>query len=229
VLWGDKYDWIYVQRLQNMLQRHLDPNIILNVFCESQRPVPPGFVKHTLQEWPGVSGPRQAWWYKMQMFEPGRLHERVFYFDLDMVICRDISWMKTLDPKLFWTMRDFKYLWKPQWHGINSSVMVWNPGQFNWIWKKFQKHGIHEAMKRYQGDQDYLTAVLPPQDIGIMDQDLIKSWRWQIKDGGMDPRTRRHHVPGSGTKLDAKTCVMVFHGSPKPHEVDDPVIAQHWQ
>lgn len=228
VIWGDKYDWIYVERLRNMLQRHLDANIIMNVFCEARRTVPPGYVKHTLQEWPGVSGHRQAWWYKIQMFEPGRLHDQVFYFDLDTVICRDISWMKTLDRKLFWTMRDFKYLWKPQWQGINSSVMIWQAKDFHWIWKRFQQQGIQDVMRRFHGDQDFLTAVLPQDQIGMMDQDLIKSWRWQIKDGGMDIHTRRHHRPGTGACIDPQTCVVIFHGSPKPHEVQDTVIQQHW-
>jgi hypothetical protein len=28
--------------------------------------------------------------------------------------------------------------------------------------------------------------------------------------------------------LSPQTRVMVFHGNPKPHQVHDPVIAQHW-
>jgi hypothetical protein len=70
--------------------------------------------------------------------------------------------------------------------------------------------------------------VLSDRDRRFIDPEVIKSWRWQCKDGGMDMRTRQYRSPNAGTVVDPKTAVMIFHGKPKPHEVADPVISQYW-
>jgi hypothetical protein len=84
-------------------------------------------------------------------------------------------------------------------------------------------------IKRYHGDQDYLNTVIPQKYRKFLDPDLVKSWRWQVKDGGMDMRTRLYARPNAGTVLDLTTAVMIFHGSPKPHELDDPLIRDLWK
>jgi hypothetical protein len=73
VIHGTKYDWCYVERLFNMVTRHSTRPIRFHVFTESDRSVPDYMVKHVLHDWPGIAGPKKSWWYKMQMFEPGRV------------------------------------------------------------------------------------------------------------------------------------------------------------
>ena len=70
VIHGSGYDWIYVDRLYSMLSRHISRGIRLHVYTEPGRPVPPHMIRHDLQEWAGVSGRKQSWWYKMQLFNP---------------------------------------------------------------------------------------------------------------------------------------------------------------
>jgi hypothetical protein len=48
-------------------------------------------------------------------------------------------------------------------------------------------------------------------------------------DGGMNFKNRTYHRPGRGTILAPSNSVLVFHGDPKPHEVTDTVIKQHWR
>lgn len=229
VIHGSLYSWDYVEKLYNMVHRHLTVKPRFHVFTEHDRPVPGTMIKHILTDWPGIAGRKKAWWYKMQMFDSQRIQGQVLYFDLDTVIVRNIDWLVGLERRYFWTLRDYRHLWRPAWKGINSSVMLWDSVRYNWIWQDFQGKNIHATTRLYHGDQDYISAVLPDRDLRYIDPSLVKSWRWQIKDGGMDMKTRMYARPDAGSVLDPYTHVMIFHGSPKPHEVQDPVIQQHWQ
>ncbi len=85
VIHGSGYDWIYVDRLYSMLSRHISRGIRLHVYTEPGRPVPPHMIRHNLQEWPGVSGRKQSWWYKMQLFNPAH-HQGQLLYMLDLLI-----------------------------------------------------------------------------------------------------------------------------------------------
>jgi hypothetical protein len=228
VLHGDYYDWRYVERLRSMLRRHADPNITLHVFTEPTRTVPSDYCRHDLRPWDQVHGPRQAWWYKMQMFDPRHGLGRVIYLDLDVVLVGDCSWLAGLDSAYFWAPRDFRYLWRPSCQQINSSVMVWDNAAFPEIWRGFAAQDIAYVMRRFKGDQDYIYSSLPQDRLRFIDPGLVKSWRWEIHDGGIDPVTRRPWRPGSGGLLSPDARILVFHGHPKPHEIADSVIIQHW-
>lgn len=224
---GTGYTWQYVDRLYNMLSRNLSLPVNLHVYTEADRTVPVPYIKHPLHDW-GIHGPKKAWWYKMQLFNIQHHNGPLLYFDLDTVITKNIDWIWQLPLNKFWTIRDFKYIWRPTAHTINSSVMWWDTGAFSRIWNTFQLENLAMIMRKYQGDQDYLTAVLEPQRLRFFPANNIKSWRWQCLDGGFDFKTRKWKTPGSGTVIEDATSVLVFHGNPKPHETQDPVIVQHW-
>jgi len=52
VIHGTGYDWIYVERLYNMLNRHLSGGCRMHVYTEHDRSVPPHMIKHCLEDWP---------------------------------------------------------------------------------------------------------------------------------------------------------------------------------
>ena len=111
---------------------------------------------------------------------------------------------------------------------MNSSVMLWDTTRFEWIWKQFQQNDVKTQARLFHGDQDFLNSVLTEKDLKFIDESLIKSWRWQIKDGGMDMKTRVYRRPDAGSVLLPGTKILIFHGNPKPHDVHDPVIYQNW-
>ena len=45
----------------------------------------------------------------------------------------------------------------------------------------------------------------------------------------MDFRYRKPINPGSESAVKADTSVIIFHGTPKPHEVQDKLIFEHWR
>jgi hypothetical protein len=227
VIHGDAYSWTYVERLYNMLSRHITPGIRLHVYTEADRPVPAPMIKHALTDW-SISGPRRAWWYKMQLFNPEHHAGPLLYFDLDTVIVGNIDWIWQQPLQYFWTVRDFKYLWRPTNTGINSSVMWWDTSKYQQVWSDFAGQNLQQVMRQYHGDQDYITRAVE-NNRHFLDTDRIASWRWQCMGGGYDFRRRKHHNPESVTKINANTSVLIFHGNPKPHQITDQLICEHWK
>jgi hypothetical protein len=229
VIHGTLYSWDYVERLYTMVTQNLTGPVQFHVFTEESRPVPPHMIKHVLQEWDGISGKKKAWWYKMQLFNPKNFSGQLLYFDLDTVITRSLDWITTSNRKLFWTIRDFRYLWRPTWQGMNSSVMYWDTERFAHVWQDFSSRNLQQLTRQYYGDQDYLDSVIDQNQRSFFDDRLVKSWRWQVKDGGMDMKSRVYLRPAAGSILDPITSIVIFHGTPKPHEVYDPFIDKYWR
>ena len=225
---GSAYDWCYVQNLHRMLRQHWHNDVTLHVFTEAHRRVPEPFVRHDLQDWPGASGPRRAWWNKLQIFDPRHWTGRVLYLDLDVVILGDLNWLRDLEAASFWAIRDYRRLWRPAWRGINSSMMLWDARSFGWIWDTVRGSNIDDIMRDDPGDQDWLTKILPQTQVSFFPEHRIRSWRWECLDGGMDMRTRQYKQPGAGAVIPDGTDVVVFHGRPKPHQIPMPWVQQHW-
>jgi hypothetical protein len=228
VIHGDAYAWTYVERLYNMLSRHITPGIRLHVYTETDRPVPAPMIKHALTDW-GINGPKQSWWYKMQLFNSQHHAGSLLYFDLDVVIVKNIDWIWHNPAKFFWSINDFKHLWRPHHRGINSSIMWWDTRVFDYVWRNFKLTNLNNLIKQHKGDQDYLNVAINNNQLRFLDAENIKSWRWQCQDGGYDFKKRLFLQPGAGTQLTNNTSVLVFHGRPKPDQILDPVIVQHWR
>lgn len=225
VIHGDAYSWDYVEKLHNSLQRNLTPTVILHVYTEASRVVPSHMVKHSLIDWPGIAGPKKAWWYKIQLFNTKNYSGQLLYFDLDTVIINNIDWVWQLDTNYFWAAKDFRYLFDQKRVTINSSVMWFDVKQFEYVYNRFELN----TSKHYHGDQDYIHAIIPAANRRYMDTEKISSWRWEVFDGGFDFKTRKPLKPDTGATIAPTTDIIVFHGKPKPHEVADMNILTHWK
>jgi hypothetical protein len=228
VIHGDRYDWKYVDNLYSMLSRNLSRPVRLHVYTEGNRTVPAPYIKHELTDWK-ISGPKQAWWYKVQLFNTEHHRGPLLYFDLDIVITKNIDWIWQLKLRHFWGVKDFKHLWRPMHQSINSSIMWWDTTQFDWVWKNFLDLNLEQTMKRFRGDQDYINSVITEQQRRYFNPELVKSWRWQCLDGGYDFKRRTWLTPGSGTNINDNTAILVFHGDPKPDQTQDSVIVKNWK
>jgi len=211
-----------------MLSRHITPGIRLHVYTEADRPVPEPMIKHELTEW-NITRPKRGWWYKMQLFNPDHHSGPLLYFDLDTVVVDNIDWIWQQPTTYFWAIRDFKHLWRPTHTGINSSIMWWNTQHHRNVWDTFIQQNLTTMMQKHQGDQDYISSMIPQNQRRFFNQTYIKSWRWECLDGGYNFQKKRHNSPGTGTLLPKNSSVLVFHGSPKPADILDSVVLQHWQ
>jgi len=223
------YDWQYVEKLYNGLCRNLTPKVRLHVYTEKNRAVPDHMIHHPLQEWPSIRGPKQSWWYKIQLFNAQYHQVPMMYFDLDTVITANIDWIWQLPTTQFWAVQDFKYLFRGRNPTINSSVMWFNPAHWNYVYQEFDPDEVVKTRGRWHGDQDYIQEKIPLEKCRYFPIDQVRSWRWELHDGGYDFRQRKHRTPGAGTVIPDATSIAIFHGHPKPHEVRDPTVLQHWQ
>lgn len=130
--------------------------------------------------------PYPGWWSKINLFEPGRFKGRVLYFDLDVTIVGNLD--EVVDyPSPFAAVRE--YLNKSL---INSSVMIWDAGTLDHVYKKFTL----EMMDKFPGDQEYINSVSIPSK-------FPKRWFPSYK-----------HDCKNGIPEGAKA--VIFHGLPKP-------------
>lgn len=228
VIHGTGYDWMYVDHLYNMLCRHLSLPIKFHVYTEAHRPVPSNYIKHELQDM-GFLDPKQSWWYKLQLFNTEHHMGPLLYFDLDVVIVNSIDWIWKHNLTNFWSIKDFKFLYKPTHQGINSSVMWWDTTKYAYIWNDIKTLDFQKITSEFRGDQDYISHCILPPELQYFDSARIKSWRWQCYNGGYDFIRKKHLRPELGTVVDSLTSVLIFHGKPNPHEVNDVFIKQHWK
>jgi hypothetical protein len=230
VIHGTVYDWQYVEKLYNMLTRLIPAGIRFHVYTEPDREVPDHMIKHELDLWNGISGPRRSWWYKMQLFNPKHHAGNLLYLDLDVVIIRELDWVSTLSTDYLWGIRDFKYLQNARVRSnlMNSSMMWWNVSNFAWVWDQFSQNDVNEITRKYPGDQDYLTQSININKRRFFEDRYFESYRWQALDGGYDFKNRKHFCPDSGFKIKPETAVLVFHGTPKPHQIKTPEIQRLW-
>jgi len=185
-------------------------------------------VKHCLKDW-GFAGPKKSWWYKLQLFNTEHHSGPMLYFDLDVVIANNIDWIWQLNLRHFWSIRDFKYLWKHNWTGSNTSVMWWDTAQYQHVWNTVVDQDIDFFVHKYRGDQDFVSDVIPTAHRRFFHSEWVKSWKWECVDGGFDFARKKHRLPGAGTHIDDDTSILVFHGNPKPHEITDAAVITHWQ
>lgn len=174
--------------------------------------VPHEFACVTASHLPGVRCvdervPYPGWWQKIGLLSyPGPW----IYFDLDVVIVGDLDWLADYTCCGLAAVQDW---WAG--HGgplyddeIQSSVMVSDGrhadavGRFSWA--DIDRLSPH-------GDQSWLTEALRGQ-ITYLPQERVVSYK--------------RHARGA---LPDDASVVVFHGEPKPHQVDAPWIREHWE
>ena len=136
---------------------------------------------------------KPGWWAKIDLFEPGRFEGRVLYLDLDVTVVDDLEPLANY-PEPFVAIKDYIY------PTLNSSVMSWDAGVADHVHTNFTP----DVMDRLHGDQDWITEQMPGTQ--VFPEAWCVSFRKSVK--------KFKHVPP-----DAK--VVVFHGAPKPWELDD--------
>jgi hypothetical protein len=177
-------------------------------------------------------------WNKLLLFEKqiGDLSGTALFFDLDVVITGNIDDLFNYRPdESFMGVLDWNRMNNPQY---NASVMRYELGKHSYIinefyerckagslvkkreWDAYLKSNdkvvyFDESGFRYGGDQEWTSKQVYPQ------HDL-KSHTFQ--DGWI--LSYKAHGRGS---LPQGCKVMVFHGDPKPHEVNLDYVKEHWK
>jgi len=224
VRYGNKYGKEYVEKLRNMVARNLSLPYEFVCLTDDQ---------HTLSGVRNIYQPasdyRQLWWHKVHMFDPDLdIKGRILYFDLDVVIHSNIDRLITNFNNQFVGIKDFNRKFHKGWKYLNSSVMSWTHGMESYVYEQF-KQNRSQAL-RMHGDQDWIWKISNGR-ITFFPDVWIQSYKWEI-------RSREELISRDGRKgfktiwegsPNQQCCVAVFHGEPKPINLQDRLVVDHWK
>lgn len=203
---GTRYGPEYVERLRNMVARHLP--LEHRVVCLTDQPERIEGV-----ECIEVHGlPR--WWAKMALFGPEiRGNDRTLFFDLDTVIVGDLTPLAEWDGT-FGICANFTWLsGHPDWPcRYGSCVMSLAPGFGDHIWRAFWAERERWMAECPRGDQQAIEQIYPH---ATLLQDVMPEGYFV----GRREFTER--------KPDG-AAVMVFAGRAKPHNTPYQWLKEAW-
>ena len=219
---GTKYSVDYVNRLYNMISRHLTMPYKFYCFTEDSAGINSNI---TVREFPHSKF--KGWWWKPYIFKHGLFQDAGvnFYIDLDMVIIKNIDKFINHLPGQFLGLRDPGRVWRPHYNMLGSAVMRWPTDQFNDIWEKIEKNpGLSS---KFHGDQNYIYD-LHKDHIVFYPDDWIRSYKWEV-------RTRSELLSDNSNFKEIRkvtphidTAILAFHGKPMVHIVKDSIIVDNW-
>jgi hypothetical protein len=225
VKWGNKYISQYVNVLKSMCQRHLTVPYQFHCLTESPQGLDKDINVIPLPNLPGI----KTWWSKLYMFSPDLpIKGTVLYFDLDVIVFRNINNLFDHAPGTFQIIRDFNRCRVKDWKLSNSSVMRWETGKLDYLWNEF-KDRSNVIMGNNHGDQDYITKRAE-KDINHWPDEWIRSYKWEMigrKDTKIEKGAKKvfQHPP----TINSENQVAVFHGEPKPFNCGDQFVVDNWR
>ena len=148
-----------------------------------------------------------GWWSKIEIF---KIVGPAIYFDLDTIIIDDISvFVETVlndEIKSLYMLKAFR-----SGEAWASGIMAWT-GDWSWLYREFC---FNRDMPAYQWDQRYINFKLKQRQIIPK---TIQNYMPHIY-------SYKHHCK-NGLPEDAQ--IICFHGHPRPHEIKDDWIKEHW-
>jgi hypothetical protein len=157
-----------------------------------------------------------GWWNKLEMFKAKQFIGPCLFFDLDIVICKNITdIVQSLHSTSFYMVKE------PYTNLMNSSIMFWN-GDYDFIFTNYlyNKSYIENKYKKSTpenpmiGDSGYISEILNNKITDIQDAMPENFVNW------------KHHK--IQTKI-ADPGILLFTGSEKPsNNLDIPCVHEHW-
>jgi len=220
VCYGDKYPPEYVQKLYNMVKRHLTIDHKFYVFTDLvklHKQVEGDIIFNKFPE-----DDLEGWWNKMQLFHTDSpLEGTTLYMDLDVVITDNINCFIEFCPDMsFVGMNDFN----PATKGWNSSVMKFkNADLHEKLWLSFMKDRPN-LLRRFAGDQNLLSEFIKgTPGCDSFPDSWTQSYKWYDRKGN------RYSKRDMKYDHNGESLVTVFHGQPNPHESDQEWIKNNWK
>ena len=234
VKWGTKYPPLYVNRLRNMVARHLSHGH--EFVCLTEDPAGLAGDIRIIALPDGLTG----FWNKISLFRHDMFEPRatILYLDLDLVVVGAIDFLLD-DPGGFRMIGN----WRTK-RAMNSSVMRFQAGEQAHAYERFIERP-QEIMSsgRYAGDQNWITEQIPQAT--FFPSRKIVSYKLDLpshvfplaKKVGLDfSFIKAAHFMTVAPPPDAS--IVVFHGKPDPEDVMDapygpwkraPFINEHWR
>ena len=225
--YGNKYRAEYVNNLYNMVKRNLTVEHEFVCFTEDTTGIDPNIRIESIPLISGVEG----WWYKPMFFNPKlALQGTILFFDLDVVVFKNIDNLFTYQPNKFCIIRDFNRNVIKNYNKFNSSIFRLTTGMHSSVYTDFMKDP-KSTIRRYHGDQDWIRATVKDGSYIYWPDEWIQSYKWEMRDRpryDRQPRGQRDFETIGNPTIKNETSVAVFHGDPNPHNCKDPWVIENW-
>lgn len=205
---GGSYDYTYVNALANAVKRNTTKDI--EIVCITNDST--GFNKNIDRVIP-FKHDYPKWWGKIELFRPDLFeNSNVFYIDLDTVIVGNID--EILDFQYdFCGLRDFYKM-----VSLGSGLMAWSNPAVHKIYNNFLQKDNFVISTYTDGDQEWIDQQKPRtiyfQD--IFPKEIISFKKNCQRDDG-------------SIVIPPEAKIICFHGMPKPHNITNPLIKDHWK
>lgn len=222
---GTKYNADYVNKLYRMTTRHCTIPHGFACITEDPSDLDPNIQVISLPK-AKVSG----WWYKPWVFSNDfPLNGTLLFLDLDIVIIKNINNLWDHYPGKFCIIKDFNRINLPDWSKMNSSVFRLEKGSHPYVWNNLARDW--GQTRKMHGDQDWIYSQIK-ENFHFWPVEWIQSYKWEVRSKNEITRTndnRRVFKEKANPIIKPETSILVFHGDPKPSEVEDPIIVDNWK
>ena len=225
VKWGNKYISQYANVLYNMVKRNTTVPYEFHCITDDPKGLDPHIKTIKLPNDPWI----KSWWSKLWMFSADfPLQGNILFFDLDVIVFKNIDELFNYNPDKFMIIRDFNRCRVKDWKQSNSSVMRWKPGTMNYLWDEFVQNPSR-VMQNNHGDQDWIMRR-GHQDINHWPDEWIRSYKWEMV-GFKNTKIRKgvKHIFQHPARITENNKVAVFHGEPKPFNCGDDFVVENWK
>ena len=225
VKWGNKYISQYANVLYNMVKRNTTVPYEFHCITDDPKGLDPHIKTIKLPNDPWI----KSWWSKLWMFSADfPLQGNILFFDLDVIVFKNIDELFTYNPDKFMIIRDFNRCRVKDWKQSNSSVMRWKPGTMNYLRNDFANNPS-QVMQQNHGDQDWIMKR-GHQDINHWPDEWIRSYKWEMV-GFKNTKIRKgvKHIFQQPARITEQNKVAVFHGEPKPFNCGDDFVVENWK
>ncbi|MCK9281399.1 MAG: hypothetical protein M0P71_12310 [Melioribacteraceae bacterium] len=200
VLTGSRYSFDYLYKLKSTVERNIKIPFEFICYTDNQELL----AKSDLKTKETI---KVGWWGKVDIFkETGPC----LFLDLDTIVVTDITeFAKTIFELPSDTIRMI-FPFKSRKEGWASGLMVWN-GDFKFVFEQFD----NKYIDTYRWDQRYISFVVNKNNRKIFPiQQVVNicSYKYHCQ----------RNIP-------EKVNIICFHGIPRPHQVQNNWMEEHWK
>ena len=224
--YGKKYKPEYVNKLFNMVSRHLSISHDFICITENKKGLNPKIKVIPLELKEGIEG----WWYKPFVFNRSLniRTETVLFLDLDIIIFGSIDKLFEFeDEKSFLVLNS---LTSKNINGINSSCFKFNRSEYFHLYDDYIQN-YDSIIEHCVGDQDWLGNKIPRNH---WPKEWIKSFKYGIMEWPehipiVKSQRSWDYIINTEPKPHKETVIAVFHGIPNPHELHSRWSNTNWK
>ena len=211
--WGNRYNYVFVNRLYQSILKHTKNKTRLICFTDDQANINKNVICKPL---PKIKLPKVIAftpWRKMSVWQDSlfKRNQDILFLDLDLVVTGNLDRLFTYNPGKYCVIENWTQI------GMNignTSCFRFPSGKYHYLFEEFEKNS-NQIWKKYHIEQIYLSEKIKDQIFWPSD------WCKSFKHNLLPKWPTRLWKPAV---LPSNTSIVAFTGKPDP----DDVINGNW-